>query len=63
MSIKSKIYKIFTSVPAVQYEKRHEERVKKTEQGREFLSKNRTLRQRVRTFKDVLKKKFRKYDE
>ena len=57
------IKKLYEKIPAVQYGKKQEERQAKTEEGREFLSKNRTLRQRVRTFKDVLKKKFRKYDE
>ena len=60
MSILRKLYE---KIPAVQYEKRHEERIKKTEQGREFLSKTRTFKGKMKILREGLKKKLFRYDE
>mgnify|MGYP001596135585 CR=1 FL=1 len=57
------IKKIINKIPAVQYGKKQEERIKKTEQGRELLSKTKTFKGKLKILREGLKKKLFRYDE
>ena len=57
------IKKLINRLPATKYGKKQEERIKKTEQGREFLNKTRTFKGKLKILREGLKKKLLRYDE
>ena len=57
------IRKLYEKIPAVQYGKRQEERLAKTEQGRELLGKAKTFKNKLKILGKGLKKRLLRYDE